>query len=157
MATLAATGVTVRPYIPAMSTRPSSSVSFTRPLRVASNVSSFGLFQGLPSQFRLQVVAKKRLEGKVIHTKHKKTVKVEVVRWEFHPMYKKIWKRKTFYMAHDPEGKFKVGDMVELKKCQPLSKKKHHLAVPLPPRAIPPKPSSAPPDELDIPRESATV
>ena len=49
---------------------------------------------------------------------------VEVTRRVPHPLYKRIVsKRKKFY-AHDEEGSAKVGDVVRIIECRPMSKLK---------------------------------
>ncbi len=53
-----------------------------------------------------------------------KTIVVEVSRRVPHPLYKRIIdKRKKFY-AHDEEGTAKLGDVVRIVECRPLSKLK---------------------------------
>jgi len=53
-----------------------------------------------------------------------KTIVVEVSRRVPHPLYKRIiGKRKKFY-AHDEDGKAKMGDVVRIVECRPLSKMK---------------------------------
>ena len=62
--------------------------------------------------------------GEVVSTKMTKTIVVEVSRRVPHPLYKRIVaKRKKFY-AHDEEGKAKMGDIVRIVECRPLSKLK---------------------------------
>jgi small subunit ribosomal protein S17 len=62
--------------------------------------------------------------GEVISTKMAKTIVVEVTRRTSHPVYKRIiTKRKKFY-AHDEEQSAKVGDVVRIVECRPLSKLK---------------------------------
>ncbi len=62
--------------------------------------------------------------GQVISTKMQKTIVVEVSRRVPHPLYKRIIaKRKKFY-ADDPEGAAKMGDMVRIVECRPLSRLK---------------------------------
>jgi small subunit ribosomal protein S17 len=62
--------------------------------------------------------------GEVVSTKMTKTIVVEVSRRVPHPLYKRIiGKRKKFY-AHDEEGTAKVGDVVRIIECRPLSKLK---------------------------------
>src|SRR5579862_7685294 len=62
--------------------------------------------------------------GEVVSTKMQKTIVVEVSRRVPHPLYKRIiGKRKKFY-AHDAEGKAKMGDVVRIVECRPLSKLK---------------------------------
>ncbi len=63
--------------------------------------------------------------GQVVSTRMQKTIVVEVSRRVPHPLYKRIiGKRKKFY-AHDEEGTAKMGDMVRIVECRPLSKTKH--------------------------------
>ena len=53
-----------------------------------------------------------------------KTIVVEVTRRVPHPVYKRIvTKRKKFY-AHDEEQRAKVGDVVRIVECRPMSKLK---------------------------------
>ena len=62
--------------------------------------------------------------GEVVSTKMQKTIVVEVSRRVPHPLYKRIiGKRKKFY-AHDEEGRAKMGDVVRIIECRPLSKLK---------------------------------
>ena len=62
--------------------------------------------------------------GQVVSTKMQKTIVVEVSRRVPHPLYKRIiGKRKKFY-AHDEEGRAKLGDVVRIIECRPLSKLK---------------------------------
>jgi small subunit ribosomal protein S17 len=62
--------------------------------------------------------------GPVVSAKMAKTIVVEVTRRVTHPVYKRIVsKRKKFY-AHDEQGLAKVGDIVRIVECRPLSKLK---------------------------------
>jgi small subunit ribosomal protein S17 len=62
--------------------------------------------------------------GSVVSDKMAKTIVVEVTRRVTHPVYKRIVsKRKKFY-AHDERGEAKVGDVVRIIECRPLSKLK---------------------------------
>ena len=62
--------------------------------------------------------------GQVVSTKMAKTIVVEVSRRVPHPIYKRIIsKRKRFY-AHDEKGEAKMGDVVRIVECRPLSKLK---------------------------------
>lgn len=62
--------------------------------------------------------------GEVVSTKMQKTIVVEVSRRVPHPLYKRIiGKRKKFY-AHDEEASAKLGDIVRIVECRPLSKLK---------------------------------
>jgi small subunit ribosomal protein S17 len=62
--------------------------------------------------------------GEVVSTKMQQTIVVEVSRRVPHPLYKRIInKRKKFY-AHDEKGTAKMGDVVRIVECRPLSKLK---------------------------------
>lgn len=62
--------------------------------------------------------------GEVVSTKMAKTIIVEVTRRVAHPVYKRIvTQRKKFY-AHDEEGAAKMGDVVRIIECRPLSRLK---------------------------------
>jgi small subunit ribosomal protein S17 len=64
------------------------------------------------------------LQGEVISTKQQKTVTVKVERRLAHPLYSKIITRSKKYHAHDENNSCKVGDIVKIKECRPLSKTK---------------------------------
>jgi small subunit ribosomal protein S17 len=62
--------------------------------------------------------------GQVVSAKMQKTIVVEVTRRVSHPAYKRIIsKRKKFY-AHDEQQAAKVGDVVRIVECRPMSKLK---------------------------------
>lgn len=62
--------------------------------------------------------------GKVVSAKMPKTIVVEVTRRVQHPVYKRvISKRKRFY-AHDEQSAAKIGDVVRIIECRPISKLK---------------------------------
>lgn len=62
--------------------------------------------------------------GNVVSANMAKTIVVQVTRRVPHPLYKRIVsKRKKFY-AHDEKGEAKVGDVVRIIECRPLSKLK---------------------------------
>lgn len=64
------------------------------------------------------------LEGSVVSDKGDKTVVVRIERRYIHPVYKKIITRSTRYMAHDVLNRYKIGDLVSIRECRPISKKK---------------------------------
>ena len=64
------------------------------------------------------------LEGKVVSHAMQKTLVVQVDRTVLHPRYHKRYIRSKRYLAHDEKEQFHVGDMVSLKECRPLSKRK---------------------------------
>ena len=62
--------------------------------------------------------------GEVVSTKMQKTIVVQVSRRVPHPLYKRIvTKHKKFY-AHDEDGVARLGDIVRIVECRPLSKLK---------------------------------
>lgn len=74
-----------------------------------------------------KIVAKKK--GKVVSDKMDKTIICEVVSFKTHPKYLKKYKSSNRYKVHDPENKFKVGDVVEFIPCRPISKDKSYKVV----------------------------
>jgi len=72
---------------------------------------------------------KKVLTGVVVSDKMQKTVVVLVERQFPHPLYGKVIKRSKKYLAHDPEEKYKVGDVVEIQESRPISKRKRFRVV----------------------------
>lgn len=64
--------------------------------------------------------------GRVVSTKSNNTATVLVERQSVHPLYKKTFLRSKKYLAHDPIG-VKIGDLVEIEKCKPVSKRKHFM------------------------------
>jgi small subunit ribosomal protein S17 len=67
---------------------------------------------------------KRQLKGIIISDKMKKTVVVRVERVKEHPKYKRRYKVHKKYKAHDEKEEYKIGDMVVIKECRPLSKDK---------------------------------
>ena len=65
---------------------------------------------------------KRTLQGVVVSNKGDKTIRVRVERRIKHPLYKKFIRQSKNYSAHDPENKFKVGDIVQIRECRPISK-----------------------------------
>ncbi len=72
---------------------------------------------------------KKELVGVVTSDAMNKTITVSVERLKYHPIYKKGVKRTKKYKAHDEENKAKVGDIVRIRECRPLSKTKRWRLV----------------------------
>ncbi|OGE37758.1 30S ribosomal protein S17 [Candidatus Daviesbacteria bacterium RIFCSPLOWO2_01_FULL_39_12] len=66
--------------------------------------------------------------GRVISTKTAKTATVVVERRARHPLYRKTFIRSKRYLVDDTLG-VKDGDIVEIEKCQPVSKRKHFKIV----------------------------
>ncbi|MEX0760062.1 MAG: 30S ribosomal protein S17 [Tistlia sp.] len=64
------------------------------------------------------------LQGVVVSNKADKTVSVQVTRRVMHPLYKKFIRRSKKYHAHDGENACKIGDVVRIRECRPISKTK---------------------------------
>ena len=64
------------------------------------------------------------LIGKVVSDKRAKTVTVLVERRVKHELYGKIVSLSSKYHAHDEKGEYKMGDVVEISECRPISKTK---------------------------------
>jgi len=72
---------------------------------------------------------KRILTGKVTSSKADKTITVVVERKIMHPMYKKFVTKSKKFAAHDNENKFKVGDVVNIQECVPISKNKRFEVI----------------------------
>src|ERR1700684_1834219 len=72
---------------------------------------------------------KRVLTGRVTSDKMDKTVTVLVDRRVMHPLYKKFIRRSKKYAAHDEANTCKVGDLVRIEECPPISKRKTWLGV----------------------------
>ncbi|HEY4491730.1 MAG TPA: 30S ribosomal protein S17 [Acidobacteriota bacterium] len=72
---------------------------------------------------------KKALEGVVISNRMQKSVIVRVERQVRHPLYEKIIRKSSKFMAHDEENKCRVGDRVMIIETRPLSKRKRWKVV----------------------------
>lgn len=67
---------------------------------------------------------KRVLQGTVVSDKADKTVTVLVERRVMHPLYKKIIRKSKKYAAHDETNSVKSGDIVKIRECAPISKRK---------------------------------
>ena len=67
---------------------------------------------------------KRVMQGVVVGDKEDKTVTVRVERRFTHPLYKKVIRRSKKYAAHDEANTYKVGDIVSIRECRPLSRRK---------------------------------
>jgi len=67
---------------------------------------------------------KRVLQGVVVSDKMDKTVTVSVERRFQHPLYKKFIRRTKKYAAHDENNACKIGDVVKIRECRPISKRK---------------------------------
>ena len=67
---------------------------------------------------------RKKLTGVVIGNSMDKTATVLVNRLTKHNTYMKYVSSQKKYMAHDPQNRCQVGDMVKIIESRPISKKK---------------------------------
>jgi len=65
--------------------------------------------------------SRRRLIGTVVSAKMTKTVVVRVDRTVQHPKYGKSYAVSKKYKVHDPEGKAKVNEVVEIEETRPIS------------------------------------
>ena len=72
---------------------------------------------------------KRVLQGTVVSDKADKTVVVLIERKVAHPVYGKIIRRSKKYHAHDEGNVFKLGQIVRIEECAPLSKLKTWKAI----------------------------
>jgi small subunit ribosomal protein S17 len=69
-------------------------------------------------------IARKTKIGSVISNKMDKSVVVQVDRRIRHKLYGKFIHKRVKYMADDPKNICKIGDVVLIEECRPLSKNK---------------------------------
>ena len=65
--------------------------------------------------------------GSVVAAKMAKTIVVEVTRRVQHPQYKRVISKRRKFYAHDESGTAKVGDVVRIIECRPMSKLKRWM------------------------------
>ncbi|OQA52780.1 MAG: 30S ribosomal protein S17 [candidate division WS2 bacterium ADurb.Bin280] len=68
-------------------------------------------------------MANKNLQGKVLKT-FDKTISVEVENIVKHGVYGKMVRKFKKILSHDESGEAKVGDVVVIEGCAPISKRK---------------------------------
>jgi len=69
------------------------------------------------------------VQGKVVSDKMDKSFVVAIERWVKPPLYGKFIRRTTKLHVHDENNEAKLGDVVEIKECRPVSKTKAHTLV----------------------------
>jgi len=67
---------------------------------------------------------KRVLQGVVVSDKNDKTIVVLVERRFTHPVMKKTVRRSKKYHAHDEQNVARVGDVVRIEECRPISRNK---------------------------------
>lgn len=71
-----------------------------------------------------KTLIKKTLHGTVVSDKMQDTAVVSVMRYVKHPKYKKYMRQTKRYHAHNPGNRAKEGEVVTIRSCRPLSKRK---------------------------------
>ncbi len=69
------------------------------------------------------------LVGRVVSDKRSKTITVLVERRVIHELYGKIIGRSRKYHAHDEQGEYHMGDLVEIAETRPISKTKNWVVT----------------------------
>jgi len=76
------------------------------------------------------------LSGKIVSDKMDKSVTVQVERRVKHPVYGKIMTKSSKIKAHDEKNDARLGDMVTIAECAPISKHKAWKLVNIDERAV---------------------
>lgn len=71
-----------------------------------------------------QTQENRTLQGRVVSDKMDKSVTVQIERRVKHPIYGKFIRRSTKVHAHDENNECRIGDVVIVEQCRPLSKLK---------------------------------
>jgi len=67
---------------------------------------------------------KRVLKGIVVSNKADKTLTVKVERRFIDPLFKKTVRSSKNYKTHDENNNHKIGDIVKIQECRPISKTK---------------------------------
>jgi len=77
----------------------------------------------------LSIKEKKFVTGRVIQNSQNKTISVLVERKVKHPVLGKFISKSKKYQVHNESGSFNIGDMVKIRECRPISKRKSWIVV----------------------------
>ena len=69
------------------------------------------------------------MQGTVVSDAADKTVTVLIERQVKHPLYKKYIRRRKKFAAHDENNDYKKGDVVTIRECAPISKRKRFTVI----------------------------
>jgi small subunit ribosomal protein S17 len=72
---------------------------------------------------------RRKMIGRVVSAKMKKTVVVEVVTHRRDPLYGKYVRSRARYKAHDETNQYKAGDEVEIQEHRPISRDKRFIVT----------------------------
>ena len=76
------------------------------------------------------------LTGRIVSDKMDKTITVLIERRVKHPVYGKILTKSTKIKAHDEDNGARLGDLVTIAECRPVSKHKAWTLVNIDERAV---------------------
>ena len=76
------------------------------------------------------------LTGRIVSDKMDKTITVLIERRVKHPVYCKILTKSTKIKAHDEDNGARLGDLVTIAECRPVSKHKAWTLVNIDERAV---------------------
>lgn len=79
---------------------------------------------------------RRSLVGTVTSDKMDKTVVVTIERTTRHPLYGKVIKVNKKYKAHNENDAAKMGDVVRIRECRPISKDKKFFVEEIVQRAV---------------------
>jgi small subunit ribosomal protein S17 len=85
--------------------------------------------QGAPTGGGHKAATERVGYGKVVSNKMDKTVAVSIERLVKHPMYGKYIRRTTKVLVHDENNEAKEGDVVAIRPCRPMSRRKSWVLV----------------------------
>ena len=68
-------------------------------------------------------------QGRVASDKMDKSIVVVTETRVPHPVYGKIVRKSVRFKAHDEKKEYKVGDIVVIEECAPISKDKHFKVI----------------------------
>jgi len=77
----------------------------------------------MPNQKRQQKI------GVVSNNRMQKTIVVTVDRKIMHPLYKKVLRKSSRFLAHDESGECQLGDTVKIEETRPLSRRKRWRVI----------------------------
>lgn len=70
------------------------------------------------------------LTGKVIKLSSAKTIQIEIPKLSYIPKYERYEKKRIrLHVHHPPCIKLKLGDMVMIRECRPISKTKNFVVI----------------------------
>ena len=79
---------------------------------------------------------RRTLTGTVVSDRNDKTVTVVVIRRFRHPIYGKFVQKRKKYMAHDPENKCRIGDVITIEEHRPISRRKRWIVKEIVEKAV---------------------